>query len=406
MFKNELSATDGMVLNEIKKGENIGAMSFGKHNDYGAQWRRPIAMTVAMVSVFLAAFFLTVLLSAQPSPVIQSGTREVRVDAIVTGKNGAYVRDLNASDFRVWEDNKEQTIQGFQLVSAPAAGKPRSLALFFDETSIEARDQVSVRQAAAAFIDAEAGPNRQIAIVIFDGSVRMVQSFTDNAGRLKDALNEASFHGLAPGADRLSGLARAGGNTAADSFAVRNMIRSLGELGMSLSALPGRKIVVVFAGALQSYSDQKSEVRDAINAANQSGVAFYPVDVRPVFAQTDGSDVPAPQAREPGYPQRGGGPGAGPQGDSDTLGAALADSGPGSQQVAFGLANGTGGFVVHNTTDLLGGLQSIAQEQDQYYELTYAAPASNTQACHALRVKVSRKGTKVRSRAGYCTAKP
>jgi len=375
-------------------------MSFGKHNYYDAQWRRPIAIKLATVSVCLAA-----LLTAQPSPVIQSGTREVRVDAIVTGKNGAYVRDLNASDFRVWEDNKEQTIQGFQLVSASAAGNPRSLALFFDETSIEQRDQVSVRQAAAAFIDAEAGPNRQMAVIIFDGSMRMVQSFTDDPGRLKGALNEANFHGLAPAADRLSGPAHASGNTAADSCAARNMIRSLGELGRSMSALPGRKIVVVFAGAL-SYSDPKSEVRDAIDAANQSGVAFYPVDVRPVFAQTDGGDAPAPQAREPGYPQRGGGPGAGLQGDSDSLGAPLGDSGPISQQVSFGLANGTGGLVVHNTTDLLGGLQNIAQEQDQYYELTYVSPASNAQACHALRVKVSRKGTKVRSRAGYCTAKP
>jgi hypothetical protein len=39
------------------------------------------------------------LLGAQQSPVIQTETREVLVDAIVTGKNGAYVRDLTASDF-------------------------------------------------------------------------------------------------------------------------------------------------------------------------------------------------------------------------------------------------------------------------------------------------------------------
>jgi hypothetical protein len=57
-----------------------------------------------------------------------------------------------------------------------------------------------VRQAAASFIDAEAGPNHRMAVVTFNGSMRIAQSFTDNAGRLKDALNQASFHGLAPSA--------------------------------------------------------------------------------------------------------------------------------------------------------------------------------------------------------------
>ena len=360
-------------------------------------------------------------LSAQQSPVIQTETREVLVDAIVTAKNGAYVRDLNASDFRVWEDNKEQAIKGFSLESAAAAAQPRSLVLFFDETSIEPRDEIAVRRAAASFIDAEAGPNHRMAIIVFSGSVRIAQSFTDNAGRLKDALTQAGFHGLAPSAsdndrshdpsrakeDRLSGGARASGSTAATAFDVRNMIRSLGDLGASLGVLPGRKIVVVFAGTLPSASEQKSEVRDAIDAANKSGVAFYPVDVRPVFDQTDpGLASPGPQTRGPGYTSRGGALGGGAQGDSDNLGSGVPDSGTSSQQVLFGLANGTGGFVVGNTADLLAGLQNIAQEQEQYYALTYVAPESKEEACHSLRVKVDRKGTKVRARSSYCTAKP
>ena len=96
----------------------------------------------------------------------------------------------------------------------------------------------------------------------------------------------------------------------------------------------------------------------------------------------------------------------GPQGDSDNIGAPVPDSGSSSQQPLFALANGTGGFVVRDTTDLLGGLQSVGQEQDQYYALTYVAPESKEETCHSLRVKVDRKGTKVRSRTSYCTAKP
>ena len=165
--------------------------------------------------------------------------------------------------------------------------------------------------------------------------------------------------------------------------------------------------MILFTGTLPSSGDPKSEVRDAVDAANKSGVAFYPVDVRPVFAQTDPGDVP--HARRPSRPimtQRGGGPGGGAQGDSDALSSPLPDSGAGSQQVLFGLANGTGGLVVRNTTDLLGGLQNIAQEQDQYYALTYVAPESKEGTCHTIRVKVDRKGTTVRSRTSYCTSKP
>jgi hypothetical protein len=145
-------------------------------------------------------------------------------------------------------------------------------------------------------------------------------------------------------------------------------------------------------------------VRDAIDAANKSGVAFYPVDAAPVFDQTDPGDAPTPQTRVP-YMRGGGGPGGGAQGDPGDR-SPLPDSGSSSQQVLFGLANGTGGLVVRNTTDLLGGLQKLALEQDQYYALTYVAPESKEGTCHALRVKVDRKGTTVRSRTSYCTSKP
>ena len=69
------------------------------------------------------------------------------------------------------------------------------------------------------------------------------------------------------------------------------------------------------------------------------------------------------------------------------------------------LAGRTGGFVIRNANDLLGGLQAVAGEQDQYYALTFTPPESNEGTCHTLRVKVDRAGTTVRARNSYCTAK-
>ena len=75
------------------------------------------------------------------------------------------------------------------------------------------------------------------------------------------------------------------------------------------------------------------------------------------------------------------------------------------QEVMYMLANGTGGFVIVNTNDLLGGMVKIGHEQNQYYVLAYTPPESPEGSCHTLKVKVDRGGTNVRARSGYCNVK-
>ena len=86
----------------------------------------------------------------------------------------------------------------------------------------------------------------------------------------------------------------------------------------------------------------------------------------------------------------------------------LPDSALGNDKrdVLYDLAAGTGGFVIVNSNDLLGGLQKIAQEQSQYYLVGYTPPESEEGTCHTLKVKVDRSGVVVRSRTGYCNVKP
>jgi VWFA-related protein len=69
------------------------------------------------------------------------------------------------------------------------------------------------------------------------------------------------------------------------------------------------------------------------------------------------------------------------------------------------LADGTGGFVIHNTNDLLSGMEKIARDQNQYYILGYSPEESPEGSCHALKVKVDRGGSTVRSRSGYCNVR-
>jgi VWFA-related protein len=77
-----------------------------------------------------------------------------------------------------------------------------------------------------------------------------------------------------------------------------------------------------------------------------------------------------------------------------------------NQDIMFMLANGTGGFVIHDTNDLLGGMLKIGQEQNEFYILGYTPEESAEGSCHTLKVKVDRGGANVRARSGYCNVKP
>jgi len=72
----------------------------------------------------------------------------------------------------------------------------------------------------------------------------------------------------------------------------------------------------------------------------------------------------------------------------------------------YALAAGTGGFVIVNTNDLLGGLEKIGKEQNEYYILGYTPSDAPEGSCHTIRVKVERGNTVIRSRSGYCDVKP
>ena len=133
------------------------------------------------------------LADAQASQVvIRKESRLVLVDAVVTDKKGNYVRDLTEKDFKVYEDNKEQQVASFSAgTDAPIQAKgaqKRYLILFFDNSSMAAPDQIQARGAAAKFVEANAGPDRMMAVVDFGGRVRIVQNFTANADALKVAV--------------------------------------------------------------------------------------------------------------------------------------------------------------------------------------------------------------------------
>src|SRR5579864_569345 len=219
--------------------------------------------------------------------VIRVETRLVLVDSVVTDKKGNYVRDLTSKEFKVWEDNKEQAITTFSFEedsASPAKNQKRYMVLFFDNSTMDVGDQVRARHAAAQFIDANAGPNRLIAIIDFGGSVHIAQNFTADAERLKQVISGVKGSSVSPnapvevaslGAPPIPSL----GNAEAD-FGAHTVMLALRSLAKNLAGVPGRKSLVMLTSGFPLTPDRQSELTAVIDACNKANVAVYPIDVR------------------------------------------------------------------------------------------------------------------------------
>src|SRR6185437_6443974 len=74
---------------------------------------------------------------------IQTETKIVLVDAVVTNRKGDYIPGLTAKDFHIREDGKEQTVNSFAYEADPANGPPDKahyLVLMFDNANMNASD--------------------------------------------------------------------------------------------------------------------------------------------------------------------------------------------------------------------------------------------------------------------------
>jgi VWFA-related protein len=126
---------------------------------------------------------------AQQPPVFRSGINFVRVDVIVTDKNGNPVADLKPGDFEVTEQNRPQKIETFKLISLDGGlipgpdGPPRAIRTDADEEEEAARDDVRLfaiflddyhvrresslvaRNQIARFVETQLGPSDMVGLM-------------------------------------------------------------------------------------------------------------------------------------------------------------------------------------------------------------------------------------------------
>src|SRR6202051_1934712 len=238
---------------------------------------------------------------SQSNVVIRKESRLVLVDTVVTGKKGEYVRDLKQGDFKVYEDNKEQTISSFSTGSDPAiqaSGQKRYLILFFDNSTMQTPDQIQARNAANQFIAANADGDHLMAVVDFGGALRIVQNFTANAELLKSAVAGIKSSSVNPNANvpdtqpvtvASTGLSSLS-NAEAD-FGARSVLLAVRSLAKNLRTVPGRKMLVLFSGGFALNPENQSELTATIDACNKSNVAIYALDARGLVAGVPGGSA-------------------------------------------------------------------------------------------------------------------
>jgi Ca-activated chloride channel homolog len=124
-----------------------------------------------------------------PQTPFRAGVDLVSLNVTVTEGIGKYVTDLAAEDFNVFEDGVKQDVTFFTRTNLPIA-----LALLID-TSASMENRLPTAQEAAVGFVKRLRPQDLAEVVDFDSRVVVLQSFTNNATELEQAIRKTSAGG-------------------------------------------------------------------------------------------------------------------------------------------------------------------------------------------------------------------
>ena len=128
-----------------------------------------------------------------PSPsrqsVFRTGVDVVALNVTVTDGLNRYVTSLGQEDFLIFENGRKQELTFFQKTALPLA-----LVLLLD-TSASMQGNLGVAQEAAIGFARELGPEDQAAVIEFDSTVSVLQSFTNDRAAIERAIRDTEADG-------------------------------------------------------------------------------------------------------------------------------------------------------------------------------------------------------------------
>ena len=120
--------------------------------------------------------------------VLRIDTDLVAVDVRVTDREGRPVRNLRPEDFKLYEDGSERPISFFQIERKNGDQQPVAVVFALDTSgSMSTEEMKRLRAAMSVFSGWLAERPSVFAVVSFGMSVRVLQSFTSDFGKLDQA---------------------------------------------------------------------------------------------------------------------------------------------------------------------------------------------------------------------------
>ena len=373
-------------------------------------------------------------------PVFRAGINTVRVDVIVTDRQGNPVTDLKLEDFDIQEDGKPQKAETFRLVKIDTLTQPaytqrtirtrndeetaaadensRIFVFFLDDYHVRKESSMSVKRPVSEFIANQLAPSDLISVMhpltptdavtltrSHQGVINAVDRF---AGRKYDYepindIERAYVYRLNPQAIEMI-------RRQVSLSAMRGICTKLGSLR------EGRKSLILVSegytsllppqlrsdlpGAIAGTGDltrdpfaaennlmedrarfsadvdMSRELQDVFDACNRNNTSIYALDPRGL--STGEFDL---------------GQNISMRTSQQYLGASM-DS-------LRTLAENTDGRAIVNRNDLGTAMKQIVRDASAYYLVGYTTQAPSDGKFHEIRVRVKRPGVQVRSRKGF-----
>jgi VWFA-related protein len=336
-------------------------------------------------------------LSAGQQVVIRTNVHAVEVSVIATDSKGMPVSGLGASDFRVFDNGKEQTVASFERIdsrSSPIqaalppntysnrvgeagskAKEPQVLSMILlDAVNTKFRFQTVVRRALAGIIE-QIDPAERVAIYAFGDRFRVIHDFSSDRASLLAKLK--AYAGEAPqGSDLLEDLDLGGfapiplQKMYFDQGRILDTLGALETIANYVKGMPGRKNLLWLSGAFPlvvgaAHSSRRfePEMKRTVAALNDANVSVYPIDARGLSIN--------PRA-------------------SINIGTMNS------------IADATGGVAYADRNDLDRGVRKALDDSREVYVMSYyPKDMMENGAYHQIGVRSTRRGVQLRFRRGY-----
>jgi len=367
-------------------------------------------------------------------------------------------RFVTRESIPVTPESKDKSDTSITTPMPSKRSTPTVTALVFDRLSTEAR--ALARKAGIAYAQEGMGTGSFTGVFGIDQTLRTVQGFTEDTQLIKDAveratatatstydsggakrrentdrslaldqqissaMSDAQAAGAAQNGAGASAAGEAAGQAAAQQkfLEMQNQmldhferlerdqegfatINSLLAVISPMQNLPGRKTIIFFSEGLKLPPAVQQKFPAVINAANRANVSIYSIDAAGLRIQSGTAEA----AREL----------------NSIAGAGLAQQARGNDRGSSGpylrslernadllrfdprsglglLSDQTGGFLIHDTNDLVAGLRRIDDDMNGYYFLTYIPQNKEYDGrFRRISVKVAHSNVEVQSRQGY-----